>query len=602
MSTTGDSERTGGAGMTGGACGPVRALAIWLPTLSIDVQRRRDRRSAASAAQGGMTAGDAGASAGASASAGGDAPALLMVASVGQRRVVRACCGLAVRAGVREGMSLAQAQVALGSHDGAGGRGVRVVGHDPRRDARSLRSLALWCERYSPSVALDPPDGLLMDVRGVGVLMGGEARLLDAVLSEFGRLGFAARGAIAPGYAGARAVCRHAPPRRDGGAWIIDTREALVMAVQGLKVAALGGVPTEHADKPRPEEGVGLPTALVGALAEVGVGTVAELSRLPRASVARRFGHDLVQRLDRVMGLMPETLRPERRAAPMVVERMLDGPTTRIEVIELVCRELLERLERELTRVQRGVRLLEVTLSRADLPAARLDLTLSRAWRDAGHLWRLLRPRLERVHLGYGVEGVMMAAVWTARLRHEQEAIVFAGTGAGTGAGGERGGDACAGMDGGAFARASSELIDTLSNRLTPTRVTVARLVGTHQPERAVMHEPALHAMNRAGGDVQGVRVGMEIRPTSLLERATEVRVVCMTPDGPVVSVGGMGTGASAGMAEVVESVGPERIEGEWWRGQAGVRDFFRVCTRGGQWLWLSRTMPGNVWRVEGVW
>lgn len=600
----------------------MRAMAIWLPTLSIDVRRRRDRRAAAAA--------DA---VGADAVAGGEGrepAALLMVASVGQRRVVRACCALAVRAGVREGMSLAQAQVVLGSSGGSSGDpsgavrgrcGVDVVEHEPRRDARALRSLALWCERFSPAVMIDPPDGLLMDVRGVGVLMGGEARLLDAVLLELGRLGFAARGAIAPSYAGARAVCRHAAPRRDGGAWIIDTREALAEAVHGLSVASLGGVPMVDSGRPVPEQGVGLAASLVGALAEVGVRTVAELARLPRASVARRFGHDLVHRLDRVMGLMPEVMRPERRTAPMVVERLLDGPTTRIEVIEMVCRELLGRLEGELTRAQRGVRLLEVTLSRADLPAARLDLTLSRAWRDAGHLWRLLRPRLERVHLGYGVEGVMMAAAWTARLRHEQEGIAFAGAGAGAGAGAERGRDAHSPADEGAFARAESELIDTLSNRLTPARVTVARLTGTHQPERAVLHEPALHAMKRAGGDAPGVRVGMDIRPTSLAERAAEVRVVCMTPDGPVVAVGPVGAGArggGAGMAEVIACVGPERIESEWWRaGDAGgavggavggagsgsaSRDFFRICTRGGQWLWLSRTMPGNIWRVEGVW
>lgn len=131
--------------------------------------------------------------------------------------------------------------------------------------------------------------------------------------------------------------------------------------------------------------------------------------------------------------------------------------------------------------------------------------------------------------------------------------------------------------------------------------------------------------MKRAGGDAPGVRVGMDIRPTSLAERAAEVRVVCMTPDGPVVAVGPVGAGArggGAGMAEVIACVGPERIESEWWRagdagggaGSAGggagggsgggsaSRDFFRICTRGGQWLWLSRTMPGNIWRVEGVW
>ncbi len=46
-------------------------------------------------------------------------------------------------------------------------------------------------------MALDPPDGLLIDVTGVAHLFGGEAALHEAVLAHFRRAGFATQAALA---------------------------------------------------------------------------------------------------------------------------------------------------------------------------------------------------------------------------------------------------------------------------------------------------------------------------------------------------------------------------------------------------------------------
>ena len=44
---------------------------------------------------------------------------------------------------------------------------------DPEGDLVSLTVLADWCVRFSPAVALDPPDGLFLDITGVAHLWGG---------------------------------------------------------------------------------------------------------------------------------------------------------------------------------------------------------------------------------------------------------------------------------------------------------------------------------------------------------------------------------------------------------------------------------------------
>src|SRR5277367_3812003 len=41
---------------------------------------------------------------------------------------------------------------------------------DPAADAAALTALADWCARFSPAVALDPPDGLFLDITGVAHL------------------------------------------------------------------------------------------------------------------------------------------------------------------------------------------------------------------------------------------------------------------------------------------------------------------------------------------------------------------------------------------------------------------------------------------------
>ena len=57
-------------------------------------------------------------------------------------------------------------------------RGSRSRPRDPAGDLAFLERLALWAQRWGPWAALDPPDGLLVDVSAVAHLFGGEARLL----------------------------------------------------------------------------------------------------------------------------------------------------------------------------------------------------------------------------------------------------------------------------------------------------------------------------------------------------------------------------------------------------------------------------------------
>ena len=80
-------------------------------------------------------------------------------------RVVMAVDATAAALGLRPGMKLAQAQALV--------PGLKVYDADLPGDAALLRRLAEWCLRYAPLAAVDPPDGLWIDVTGGTHLHGG---------------------------------------------------------------------------------------------------------------------------------------------------------------------------------------------------------------------------------------------------------------------------------------------------------------------------------------------------------------------------------------------------------------------------------------------
>jgi protein ImuB len=106
--------------------------------------------------------------------------------------------------GIQPGLALAEAQARL--------PGLLIAPGDPTADAAGLERLALWAlRRYSPVVAIDPPDGLLIDTTGVAHLFGGEAALLDDLCTRLSAARLGARVALADTIGAAHALARFGP-------------------------------------------------------------------------------------------------------------------------------------------------------------------------------------------------------------------------------------------------------------------------------------------------------------------------------------------------------------------------------------------------------
>src|SRR5262249_28302143 len=161
------------------------------------------------------------------------------------------------------------------------------------------------CQRYTPLVAVDPPDGILLDIGGCAHLFGGEANLRGDLLARMTRLGFSARAAIAATLGAASAAARFGGAAAGG-----NRRERRPLAPLPLAVRRL-------------------PHETVAALARVGLKRIGDILDLPRAPLAARFGADLLRQLDRALGREDEPLTPRLPIARYVAEKSFHEPIAR---------------------------------------------------------------------------------------------------------------------------------------------------------------------------------------------------------------------------------------------------------------------------------
>ncbi len=452
--------------------------------------------------------------------------------------------------------------------------GTHIEAFDPRRDETALRALASWGGRFSPLVAPDPPDGLLMDITGCAHLFRGERAMLTQVVNRSRRLGFRARAATASTFGCAWALARF---QRKPGIVIRDGQE-------------------REALRQLPVRGLRIDEDIEEALFDVGIERIGELFDLPRASLPSRFGDDLLLRLDQALGRAMEMIEPVRPTPPLRVDRHFDGPTKHTESIEVALRGLIDLLCQELARLESGVRRLEIELERSDMTPASISIRCSYPSRDPKHLWTLIGPRFEKTHLGFGVEGLSLTAARVGRLPHRQA---------------QRWRDEDGARDR-ELERELGMMLDALTSRLGEDRITRVEPVETHVPERAYRH-----LMISADAPKAEAIIASGDRPTKLFDTPERIEVLAMTPDGPPSWMRWRGREMRIAM-----SVGPERITGEWWRwrtqsvhrrqvgeefetviaGALRARDYFRVQEEAGRWIWVFRDHGQSRWFAHGEW
>ena len=405
---------------------------------------------------------------------------------------------------------------------------------DAARLVDAHTALAWWALRFTPLVAR-VEQALVLEVSASERLFGGRSALLQ-------RLFDAAPGAL---------VLAHAQGETSLLALARLWAQAPGAALQDLPLHALAAARAH------------LPT-----LQRLGCHTWGQLRALPRAGLARRFGAELVDALDRAWGLRAE-LYPW-----LTLPDVFDAPLELAAAVESApallfgARRLLAQLLVWLRARQHGVLALELQWeldarrSNAQHQDAhhqgsglgRLVLRTAQATQDMQHLQRLLGEQLARVNLPAPVLYLRLRTLQTQALAGESHSLLPED---------QRKGDSL------------HQMLERLGARLGVEQVLQVQAQARHLPEQMQVWLPwTPDSAKKPAADALSAQAAL--LPTWLLAQPQllQQKQHCPQYHGPLTLL-----------------AGPQRLETGWLEGEPALRDYFvaRSAQVGLVWIYRER-------------
>jgi protein ImuB len=451
-----------------------------------------------------------------------------------------ACCDDAARAaGVRPGMTAAEAHAACGR--------LAVFPADPAADRAALRALAEALLGLAPAIEVSAPDVLLMDASAAHLVAGGaagggeeERTLAEKVLAVVVELGYAGRAVLATGRGPARALVAHG--------WAGDVR-----------IRRVPPGDTARALAPLPVAALGLERAVAARIAALGLAAAGALARLPEGTLAHRFGPDGVAAARLARGEDPSPLVPYTPETFPEEAIELEAPAESAEPVLFVLKRLADRVAARLAGRGLGASRLRLVLRLDPRGEERIAVPLAQPTASAARWLGPMREHLFALRLPGAVIGLRLAAVEVSTVAAEQLAF------------GDRP-EVAAALEG---------VLARLAARLGDGALFAAEPVERYRPEgayRAVAFGPRLARGARAA---PAAPVEASHRPTRLL--ATPELVVAEGEGGRLTAIRVGGRDRA-----VLGYEGPERLAGEWWCDRFE-RDYYRVRLDGLGECWIFR-------------
>jgi len=451
----------------------------------------------------------------------------LAVTVKGRERRILLCNAPAAQRGVAPGQAVAAALVLAGE--------LRLLPHRPEAEQAALERAALWAGRFSSRVSLAPPRSLLLEAGCSLALFGGVRGLMEQVQGALAELGYRTLCCLGPTPEAALLLAR-----RGGGGILADAA-----AVR----ATLGRLPLSALE---------LDARQLETLLAMGLRTLGDLLRLPRAGLAGRCGAELVRYLERLLGEVPDPRSswepPDRFSARLE----LPAEVSDARALLFAARRLLVELCGFLLGRGGGAQRLQWTLLHAEGRSSRLLLGLARPGRDPEQLSELLRERLERFELAAPVREIALVVEEVQPLQPENLELF-------PDAGRRR-------------AEAGERLLERLQARLGTDAVTGLGLVADHRPERAWRYTPPGEGTSLTGQRRRPLWLLPEPRPLEQRDGWPRHR----------------GERLDLGRER-------ERIEAGWWDGGEVGRDYFVARSAQGGRLWVFRELSGRRrWFLHG--
>jgi protein ImuB len=412
--------------------------------------------------------------------------------------------------------------------------------------AETLQRFALRAGRYTPRVSLEPPDGLLLEVKGSLHLFAGVTGLRRAVTDECRRLGMPSVLAFAP-----------------------TPRAALALARTGRPHAVLDPAQLVGQLAPLPLATLRWPEDILARLARSGVRTIGAALRLPRGGFARRFGVAQLATLDALTGRTRELRQAHRAQVRFRRRRALSCELESQPAINAALAPLLTELGTFLTARQYGVLELECLLEHRHSPPTRCLMRLAAPVADAHRLGELLGERLGKLTLPEPVRGCELRSAALMPQRPDCPHLWQPGE------------------HGGGLASEASGLIERLRARLGDEAIHGLTLLEGHRPEKAWSRTAPPVIAGCSGTPPESDPGRSQRRPLWLLPAPQSLPVEDGLPRrrGPLRLLGE-----------------PERIETGWWDGEEIARDYYTAADPHGVLLWVFREREApHGWYLHGV-
>lgn len=415
---------------------------------------------------------------------------------------------------------------------------------NPEATAKLLESLAEWCLRFSPIAAVDPPDGIMLDISGCAHLWGGEQPYLAHIISRLRKGGYETKGAIADTIGAAWALAHFG----NNNTIAPSSQQSTVLAT--LPPAALRVDP-----------------ALLMRMEKLGFRQIGQFLTMPKSVLRRRFGDSLLLRLGQALGHEPEALKPVIPLLPYQ-ERLPCLEAIRTATgIEIALRKLLDSLCDRLSKEGKGLRSGVLKGYRVDGNIQQISIGTSRASNNPEHLFRLFALKTPTIEPALGIELFVLEAPLVEELPRPQEVIW------------NTKGD-----------RAQvAELLDTIAGKVGMAAIRRYLPKEHHWPERSIKATLSLDETPKTDWPTD------KLRPLHLLAKPEPISVMVVLPDYPPLSFTHKGKAY-----RLVKSEGPERLEQEWWIEDGQSRDYYRVEDENGARYWLFRS--GQYGRGDPEW
>lgn len=457
----------------------------------------------------------------------GDKPFVLALPDHG-RMVITAANRLAQNQGINIGMVVADARALIPS--------LEVLDDQPETLNRLLNGLAEWCIRYTPAVAIDPPDSLLLDVTGCAHLWGGEKQYITEMCKRFKQFGYDTSAAMADTIGTAWAIARFGHNDK-----IIESGQQH-MALLSLPPAALR-----------------IEVSAIERLEKLGLRQISQLISIPRSALRRRFGVQFLQRLNQALGYEEEGINPVHPIEPYQERLPCLDPIITATGIEIALQRLLDTLCHRLEREQKGLRTALFKGYRIDGKVQKIEIGTNRPSCNTKHLFKLFEIKIESIEPASGIELFTLEASKVEDLSTVQEQL---------------------------WANKMeldnvelSELLDRLAGKIGAHNIHRYVPAEHYWPERSFKQTFSVNETFQTSWKVN------RPRPLQLLARPELVEVTAPIPDYPPMLFRYKGK-----LHKIMKADGPERIEAEWWLQEGQHRDYYCVEDEDGYRYWLFRS------------